>query len=101
LYTSHHSRSDSSSPSKQLKNISQELKSLQLWRQQEVIQQEKKREKMLIEKESTKNSFYGVESDIDNILSSLKNPCDDVLEEKSMFGAEPYIDINISSTENT
>jgi len=43
MYTSHHNRSDSSSSSKQLKNISQELNSLQLWRQQEVIQKEKEK----------------------------------------------------------
>jgi len=43
MFTSYHSRSDSSSTSKQLKNNSQELKSLQLWRQQEVIQQEKEK----------------------------------------------------------
>ena len=40
IYTYHRSRSDSSSLPKQLKNISQELKSLKLWRQQEVIPQE-------------------------------------------------------------
>jgi len=75
MYTSHHSRSDLSSSSKQLKNISQELKSLQLWRQQEVIQKEKterdtrfailekelrilkqKEERKLKEKQSTKHT---------------------------------------------
>jgi len=55
----------------------------------------------MIEKKNTKISFPGVESDIDNILSSLENPCEDVLAEKSMFGAEPDIDINVSSIENT
>ncbi|MGN6822131.1 MAG: hypothetical protein ACTHJ7_05085, partial [Candidatus Nitrosocosmicus sp.] len=64
-------------------------------------EEKEKREKVMIEKESIKNSFSEVESYIDNILSSLENPCEDVLEEKSMFGAEPNIDINISSTENT
>ena len=44
----------------------------------------------MIEKENTKTS-----------LSSLENPCEDVLVEKSMFGAEPDIDINVSSIENT
>ena len=43
MYTSHHCRSESSSSTKKLKNISQELKSLKLWRQQEVIQKEKKK----------------------------------------------------------
>jgi len=43
MYTSRHNRSDSSSSSKKLKNISQELKSLQLWRQQEIIQKEKEK----------------------------------------------------------
>jgi len=43
MYTSYHSRSDSSSSPKQLKNISQELKSLQLWRQQKIIQIEKEK----------------------------------------------------------
>jgi len=52
----------------------------------------------MIEKESTKNSFSGVELGINNILSSLENPYEDLLEEKSMFGAEPDIVINISST---
>jgi len=55
----------------------------------------------MIEKENTKTSFSGVESDIDNILSSLENPCEDVLVEKSMFGVKPDIDINVSSIENT
>jgi len=55
----------------------------------------------MIEKENTKTSFSGVESDINNIISSLKNPCEDVPVEKSMFGAEPDIDINVSSIENT
>jgi len=43
MYTSHHSRSDSSSSSKQLKNVSQELKLLQLWKQQEIIQKDKEK----------------------------------------------------------
>ena len=64
-------------------------------------EEKEKREKVMIEKESTKNSFSGVELDINNILSSLENPCEDVLEEKSMFGAKLVIDINVSSTENT
>jgi len=55
----------------------------------------------MIEKENTKTSLSRVESDIDNILSSLENPCEDVLEEKYMFGVEPDIDINFSSIENT
>jgi len=28
----------------------------------------------------------GVEPDIDNILSSIENPCENVLEEKYVFG---------------
>ncbi|XP_068483128.1 uncharacterized protein [Phaseolus vulgaris] len=82
-----------------------------IYREKEYVRREKEfREKFQAlvrkkeeneKKESTKNSFFRVESDIDNILSSLENPCEDVLEEKSMFGAEPNIDINISSTENT
>jgi len=64
-------------------------------------EEKEKREKVMIEKENTKTSFSGVESDIDNILSSLENPCEDVLADKSMFGAEPDIDINVSSIENT
>jgi len=66
------------------------------------IEKRKKREKkVMIEKENTKTSFSGVELDIDNFLSSLENPCEDVLAEKSMFGAEPDIDKNVFSTENT
>jgi len=64
-------------------------------------EEKENREKVMIEKENTKNSFSGVESDIDNILSSLENPCEDVLVEKSIFGVEPDIDINVSSIENT
>jgi len=59
-----------------------------------------KRQKVMIEKESTKYLFSGVESDIDNVLSSPENPSEDVLEEKSMFGAELDINVNVSSTEN-
>jgi len=55
----------------------------------------------MIEKDTTKTSFFEVKLDIDNILSSLENPCEDVLVEKSMFRAEPDIDINVSSIENT
>ncbi|XP_068472335.1 uncharacterized protein [Phaseolus vulgaris] len=64
-------------------------------------EEKEKREQVMIEKENTKTSFSGVESDIDSILSSLENPCEDVLAEKSMFGAEPEININVSSIENT
>jgi len=64
-------------------------------------EEKEKREKVMIEKGHYKNLFFEVESDIDNILSSLKNPCEDVLVEKSKFGAEPDIDINVSSIENT
>ena len=55
----------------------------------------------MIEKENTKTSFSGFESNIDNILYSLENPCEDVLVEKSMFGVEPEIDVNVSSIKNT
>jgi len=55
----------------------------------------------MIEKKSTKTSFSRVESDTNNILSSLENPCEDVVEEKSLFGVEPDININVSSIENT
>ena len=55
----------------------------------------------MIEKENTKTFFSRVESDIDNILSCLENPCEDVLIKKSMFGAELDIDINVSSIDNT
>jgi len=54
-----------------------------------------------MEKKSTKNSFSRVELDIDNILSSLENPCEDVLEEKSMSEFKSDIDIKVSSIENT
>ncbi|XP_068504527.1 uncharacterized protein [Phaseolus vulgaris] len=64
-------------------------------------EEKEKREKVMIEKENTKTSFSRVESDIDNILSSLENPCEDVLAEKSMFGTEPDIDMNVSSIDNT
>jgi len=64
-------------------------------------EEQEKREKVMVEKENTKTSFSEVELDIDNILHSLENPCEDVLAEKSMFGDEPDIGINVSSTENT
>jgi len=64
-------------------------------------EEKEKREKVMIEKDNTKTSFSRVESYIDNILSSLENPCEDVVVEKSMFGVEPDIDINVSSIENT
>jgi len=40
----------------------------------------------------------GAEPDIDNILSSINKPCEDVLEEKFMSAVEPDIDINCSFT---
>ncbi|XP_068500862.1 uncharacterized protein [Phaseolus vulgaris] len=70
-------------------------------RESEEDERKAREEKVMIEKKNTKTFFSGVESDIDNILSSLENPCEDVLVEKSMFGVEPDIDINFSSKENT
>ncbi|XP_068486787.1 protein PXR1-like [Phaseolus vulgaris] len=64
-------------------------------------EEKEKRENVMIEKKNTKTSFSGVESDINNILASLENPCENVLAEKYMFGVEPKIDINVSSIENT
>jgi len=55
----------------------------------------------MIEKKSTKPLFSRVESDTNNILSSLENPCEDVVEEKSLFEVEPDININVFSIENT
>jgi len=42
----------------------------------------------------------GAEPNIDNILPFINKPCEDVLEEKFVFGAEPNIDINCSPTKN-
>jgi len=46
-------------------------------------------------------SFSGVEPNIDNIFPSITKPCEEVLEEKFMFVAEPDIEINSSSTKKT
>jgi len=46
-------------------------------------------------------SFSGVEPDIDKIFPSITKPCEDVLEEKFVFGAEPDIYINVFSTKKT
>ena len=54
--------------------------------------------KMTKGKEKQKSLFSRVEPDIDNIFSSITKPCEDVLEEKFVFGAEPDIDIKSSST---
>jgi len=55
----------------------------------------------MIEKESTKKSFSEDEPDIDNIFPSITKPCEDVLKEKYVYGAEPGIEINASCTEKT
>jgi len=45
--------------------------------------------------------FNSHQLDVDNILPSINKPCEDVLEEKIVYGVEPDIDINCSSTKNT
>jgi len=46
-------------------------------------------------------SFSGAEPDMGNIFPSITKPCEDMLEEKFVYGVEPYIDINSSSIEKT
>jgi len=53
------------------------------------------------EERKIEKSFSGAELDIDKIFPSITKPCEDVLEEKTVFGVEPDIDISCSSIENT
>jgi len=49
------------------------------------IHENEKREKEIIEKERMEKSLSRVEPVYDNILFSIENPCENVLEEKSIF----------------